>query len=1067
MVATLAVEGMTCGACSGTVERALAGADGVLEATVSCVTNQATVKFNPTLTSVGALLNTVDRVGFAASEISLQEVKDTISSSRESLSTRVELKVRGMMCSACSGTVERSLQGLSGVEKATVSIVLHKAFVVCAPGTLTPADLQGEIEDLGFEAEVENVSQDEVQSGRAAIHLSVTRELGACRDVAFRDFALGVRGTLGAQETASGHTRVLYDPNVVGARKLLDLFKQGPGFSVEWVNGSMENEQLESHRRELQSLEADLRRAVWPSSLAFAVTILFPSMGIEQDDMWFLSWSVHHGVSIVTFLLLLIATPVQFQLASRFHRAAVKALKRKSANMDVLVSVATSTAYFYSVALILFLLVEPETLASHHLSMATGHFLTMGPILVAVVLLGKSLEAKAKQTAMKAMTDIPNSMPTTAVLCGQPDEEIPVELVEVGDVVRVFAGSKIAVDGTLCSDVQVHTDESLLTGESTPVEKAPGDLLLGGSTLVSGGCLMRVTRVGCDTTLGQMYQLVQEAQSSKADIQRAADKVARIFVPSVICLAIITFLVWAVLVLNGTVGVSMGGMSAMSPEGEGGETLTSFKLLFAMKFGMAVLMIACPCAMGLATPMAVMVASGVAAKRGCLVKSAAALESAARLTAIVLDKTGTITEGEPAIQSAAFSPSRLDSFSAMFAAYATSCKVTKGQEPTSFPTTMVGGRPCTQQQRADATACFYWLLGTLESVSDHPVAKCIHQAVQEMPSVPPIAPPRDFESLTGRGVRCVVEQLGGVTVRVGNMRYYEESTTKAFATPLDQELLEWVNFRQNHGHSVVVVHANGELLGAVALRDPIRQDAKRTVRFLRKSLGLQVWLCTGDNTGTAQAVAEEVGITNVVAEALPSTKSECVRQLQAQRSMGRRARVGFVGDGINDSPALAQADVGIALGVGAQVAVEAADVTLLRSELHECLCFLSLSKKTYKTIMLNFFWAFCFNFVCLPLAAGVFYPTVHIPPLAAGMGMAGSSCLVVFSSLQIRSWQSPSVSDLEVESSIEMDALTAALKPKPAISGSSFLFSSSAPSVSLQRNRFRRGVSGDFAVKVT
>jgi len=302
-------------------------------------------------------------------------------------------------------------------------------------------------------------------------------------------------------------------------------------------------------------------------------------------------------------------------------------------------------------------------------------------------------------------------------------------------------------------------------------------------------------------------------------------------------------------------------------------------------------------------------------------------------------------------------------------------------------------------------ALFWWLLRTLESASDHPIAKCVVAALDETQGLPVLAAPSNFECINGRGVQCVVEQLGGCTARVGNLSFYEEtrhSLNKA-ETQASQKLMAWISDLQHHGHTVVVMHVDSQLLGAVALRDPIRDDAEWVVRYLTNKLGLEVWMCSGDNAATAQSVADEVGIQHVVAEALPLTKSQCIQQLQQRTGQ----RVGFVGDGINDAPALAEADVGIALGVGAQIAIEAADVTLLRSELSECVAFLALSKATFRTVLLNFFWAFCFNFVMLPIAAGVFYPSVHVPPLAAGIAMASSSCLVVISSMQLRRFRGP------------------------------------------------------------
>jgi Cu+-exporting ATPase len=663
----------------------------------------------------------------------------------------------------------------------------------------------------------------------------------------------------------------------------------------------------------------------------------------------------------------------------------------------------------------------PDCKGANELAAASVHFLTMGPILIAIVLLGKFLEASAKLKAMETLTDLPASRPETAVLCSNKEGEvsIPLEQVQLGDVLRVFAGSKVAVDGTVCSQTTLHVDESLLTGESRPVAKRMGDLILGGTTCINGGCLMRVTKVGCETTLGQMELLVQEAQASKAGIQRVADGVARIFVPSVVGLAFATFLVWLVLVFSGVVkpvfvamhAHSMPEMAGMHDDDES-DLPSSLKLLFAVKFGMAVLMIACPCAMGLATPMAVMVATGVAAKRGCLIKSAAALETAARINAIVLDKTGTITEGAPAIRGAVCLASSFHRLKPLWNT-GPGKQGAMGEDAdgalSGAPQLEVLGEAGTDEA-VELQRFFWWLLGTLESASDHPVAKCILSSVQAIPCLPQLAAPTDFEYISGRGVRCKLDDFDGMQARVGNLSFFEECAVAGSAGDDVAELRSWVLTSQAQGHTVVLLHLDGHPHGAVALHDPVREEAPWVVKYLTENFGLEVWMCTGDNSATAQSVAREVGIKNVVAEALPATKSGCVKQLQQRASGvdGRKPSICFVGDGMNDSPALAQADLGIAIGVGAQIAVEAAQVALVNSELYDLVSMLALSRKTLRTIFLNFFWAFCFNFVCLPVAAGLFYPRVYIPPLAAGIGMASSSCLVVFSSLLIQTFQPPS-----------------------------------------------------------
>jgi Cu+-exporting ATPase len=305
--------------------------------------------------------------------------------------------------------------------------------------------------------------------------------------------------------------------------------------------------------------------------------------------------------------------------------------------------------------------------------------------------------------------------------------------------------------------------------------------------------------------------------------------------------------------------------------------------------------------------------------------------------------------------------------------------------------------------------CFWWIMGSLESTSDHPIAKCVQGTVQKIGHLPPASGSQDFEVTQSRGVRCTLHELGGVTARVGNLSYYQETSSKPLSDA-GAALIQWMKDMQQKGHIVVLMHIDGMPAGAVALRDPIREESPWVIDYVQKKLGAKVYMCTGDNAATAQAIAREVGIEHVIAEAMPATKSELVAKLQKSRPGGRPLRVCFCGDGMNDSPALAQADVGVAIGVGADVAVEAADVALVRDEIDELAAFLALSRATFKTILVNFFWAFCFNIVCLPLAAGIFYPTAHIPPLVAGIGMSCSSLFVVWSSLLLKFHKAPQAS---------------------------------------------------------
>ncbi|CAK0896893.1 unnamed protein product [Prorocentrum cordatum] len=1025
VAASIRVEGMTCAACSGTVERALARAEGVQRASVSCVTGVARVEFDANRCSGKALCEMIEGVGFGAEVECTDEGKKRIMAA--------SIQVEGMTCAACSGTVERALVAAVGVQKATVSCVTGLARVEFDAELCSGKALCEVIESVGFGAKVETEDAVEKMSSKAALHVESN-----CPREKLEGLVTQLDGVLSCRTLARGHQRVDYDPHVVGARALLFRLKQaiGPEFELRPTDANSADEHLLGYQEHISGLVRDATWSTPPALMVFLLEIVIP--GLELDgDVTPLEFEVLTGhVPLRLLILVVCATIVIVGPGMRFHKAAVGAIKRRFPNMDVLVSVAAGTAYLYSLVIICVCVSTPtDSPTVHELKHASGHFLAMGPILIAVVIFGKIMESKAKLKAMQALVDIPSSLPPTAVIVEEKgDQTTPMELVEIGDVVRIFAGGRIPVDGSMCSDAAVHVDESMLTGESRPVSKKNGDALLAGTLCLSGGCLIRVNKVGGDTTLGQMTKLVQEAQASKAGMQRVADSIARFFVPAVFLIALLTFIVWTVLVFTGaqelpnTSDEDNSGMDHSGHSGTGSmytsgtseeedDRGTGFlKVLFSMNFSISVLMIACPCAMGLAVPMAVMVSVGIAAKRGCLVKNAEALEVSARMDVLVLDKTGTITEGAPRITLAAYCPEVFAPLQSAWASVqatapppvafeAANTVDTKGSvlSPGSFgaksSTSSAGSRrsraapaPTVQaigdaQSGSDTKAlqdCFWWILGSLESTSDHPIARCVQGAVQRMPGLPPAAGPQDFEVTAGRGVRCIMSELGGVTARVGNLSYFQENAAEQ-QPESGEKVVQWMKDMQGQGHIVVLLHIDGVPAGAVALRDPVREEAPGVIDYVQRKLGATVWMCTGDNAATAHVIAREVGIEHVIAEAMPATKSELVAKLQKPAKPGRRPlKVCFCGDGMNDSLALAQADVGVALGVGADVAVDAADVALVRDEIDEVAAFLALSRATFRTILVNFFWAFCFNFVCLPLAAGIFYPTAHIPPLVAG-----------------------------------------------------------------------------------
>jgi Cu+-exporting ATPase len=608
-----------------------------------------------------------------------------------------------------------------------------------------------------------------------------------------------------------------------------------------------------------------------------------------------------------------------------------KALRNGTANMDVLVALGSSAAYFYSVPVVIALTTGSAALGEH------VYFETAAVILT-LIKLGKLLEARAKGETGEAIRRLMDLRPRIAtVLRGNEEVQLAVEAVQVDDVVVVRPGESIPVDGVVISG-RSAVDESMLTGESLPVDKAPGDEVVGASVNREGVLRVQATRVGAQTALARIVRLVQQAQGSKAPIQRLADRAAGVFVPVVLVIALGTLLVW-------WLGVGAGFTAALVRT-------------------VAVLVIACPCALGLATPTAIMVATGKGAQQGILFRSSEALERAHALRVVVLDKTGTLTMGEPTVREVIARVPALISE-----------RVTAGSTPETPET---------------------WLLrvaGSAERGSEHPLGRAVVQAAHERGV--PLSQPDRFEAVPGGGILAQVE---GREVRVGSRRFLGAGGIPTNSLAEDAERME------ARAQSVLWVAVDGEAVGIVAVADPLKAGSREAVAELRR-LGLEVVMLTGDNRRTAETIAREVGIEQVRAEVLPDQKAAAIQELQ--RTAG--GPVGMVGDGINDAPALAQADVGIALGTGTDVAMETADVTLMRGDLRSVPQAIRLSRATLRTIEQNLFWAFVYNVVLIPVAAGALFPIHVLPmslralhPMFAALAMAFSSVSVVGNSLRLK-----------------------------------------------------------------
>lgn len=622
----------------------------------------------------------------------------------------------------------------------------------------------------------------------------------------------------------------------------------------------------------------------------------------------------------------LLASPVQFVIGWSFYTATWSSLRHRTANMDTLVAIGTTVAFVYSAVISFF----PDFVIQAGLSPAP--YFDVSTIIIALILLGRYLEARAKAGTSEALKKLIGlSAKRARVMRNNQEVDVPVEEVVLGDMVRVKPGEKIPVDGVIASG-ESAVDESMVTGESLPVEKKVGDTVIGATINKHGAFTFRATKVGRETMLAQIIKLVENAQSSKAPIQRLADIVSSYFVPIVLMLAVITFVVWYI----------FGPTPALT---------------LAILNTIAVLIIACPCAMGLATPTAVMVGTGLGALHGILIKDAESLETGYKVTTVVFDKTGTLTKGTP--------------------------------EVTALQLGTAG-----KLSEKDLVA----LAASLEHNSEHPLADAIMKKAAELGA--PLLSVTAFKAVSGKGIAGTIAWQGSArAAALGNRKLLAE-----LSLPLAKEDEEKINALETNGKTVMILAIDGVVAGWIAVADVLKESARAGVAALKK-LGLEVILLSGDNKRTAEAIAREVGIENVRAEVLPQDKEQIIRELQATPGPRNAQRVvAMVGDGINDAPALVAADIGIAMGTGTDVAIESADITLVNKELTAIVTAIKLSKKTIRTIKLNLLWAFGYNILLIPVAMGVLYPFfgLLLNPIFASLAMALSSVSVVSNSLLLK-----------------------------------------------------------------
>jgi len=809
---------------------------------------------------------------------------------------RLDVGVHGMSCASCVSTVEKALRALSGVSDVAVNLAAERATVHFDPARVGPADLVAAIRDAGYPPVVERTTIPVAGISCASCVATIERALREVPGVV----SAGVN-------FATNAATVEYVPAAVQPADLARTIR-GAGYEPRDLEAGAEGAPGPVDR-ERADRESEIRALGRKLAVGIGLTAPLVLGGMAH---W-MPWVPHFLQSF--WVQALLATPVQFWVGAQFYRGAWAALRHKSSDMNTLIAVGTSAAYAYSLIMTL----VPDFFRSRGITPAV--YYETSAVIITLILLGRFLEARARGRTSEAIKRLMGLQARTArVLRGGAELDVPVDSVRVGDLIRVRPGEKVPVDGVV-RDGASAVDESMLTGESLPVEKRPDDPVFGGTLNRVGTFTFEATRVGRETLLAQIIQLVEEAQGSKAPIQRLADAVAAVFVPVVIGIAGVTFAVW----------LAWGPHPAF---------------LFALLNFVAVLIIACPCALGLATPTAIMVGTGKGAELGILIRSGVSLETAHKVRTAIFDKTGTLTKGAPEV-------------------------------------TDIEGRGPWAESRPELLR----LAASLERASEHPLAEAIVKAAAAEGQ--PLAGAEGFEAIPGHGVQGVVE---GRLLLLGNAKLMGDH-----GVALDG-LAERGARLAEEGKTPMFVAVDGEIAGLIAVADTLKPHAAGAIQALHR-LGIEVVMLTGDNRHTAAAIARQAGIDRILAEVLPRQKAEEVKKLQAEGRV-----VAMIGDGINDAPALAQADVGIAIGGGTDVAMEAADITLIRDDLRGVATAVALSQRTLRIIKQNLFWAFIYNVVGIPIAAGALYPLLGIllDPRLASAAMALSSVSVVSNSLRLR-----------------------------------------------------------------
>ncbi|XP_059739505.1 copper-transporting ATPase 1 isoform X4 [Bos taurus] len=1075
------IDGMHCKSCVSNIESALSTLQHISSVVVSLENKSAIVKYNASLVTPETLRKAIEAISqgqyrvSSASEIESTSNSPSSSSLQKSplnivsqpLTQETVINIDGMTCNSCVQSIEGVISKKAGVKSIQVSLANGKGTVEYDPLLTSPETLREAIENMGFDASLSGIysilvalmaGKAEVRYNPALIQPPVIAEL--IRELGFGStvienadegdgvLELVVRGMTCAscvhkiESTLTKHrgifycsvalatnkAHIKYDPEIIGPRDIIHTI-ESLGFEASLVKKDRSASHLD-HKREIRQ---------WRRAFLVSLFFCIPVMGLmiymmvmdhhlaslqhnqnmSQEEMinihssMFLERQILPGLSIMNLLSFLLCVPVQFFGGWHFYIQAYKALKHKTANMDVLIVLATTIAFAYSLVILLVAMYERA-------KVNPVTFFDTPPMLFVFIALGRWLEHVAKGKTSEALAKLISLQATEATIVTLDsdnillsEEQVDVELVQRGDIIKVVPGGKFPVDGRV---IEGHSmvDESLITGEAMPVAKKSGSTVIAGSINQNGSLLIRATHVGADTTLSQIVKLVEEAQTSKAPIQQFADKLSGYFVPFIVIVSIATLLVWIIIgFLNFEI------VETYFPGYNRSISRTETIIRFAFQASITVLCIACPCSLGLATPTAVMVGTGVGAQNGILIKGGEPLEMAHKVKVVVFDKTGTITHGTPVVNQV---------------------------------------KVLVESNRISRNKILA-IVGTAESNSEHPLGAAITKYCKQELDTETLGTCIDFQVVPGCGINCKVTNIEAL-LHKNNWKIEENNIKNASLVQIDESneqsstsssmiidaqfsnalnaqqykvLIgnrEWMirnglainnsvndsmTEHERRGRTAVLVAVDDELCGLIAIADTVKPEAELAVHIL-KSMGLEVVLMTGDNSKTARSIASQVGITKVFAEVLPSHKVAKVKQLQEEGK-----RVAMVGDGINDSPALAMANVGIAIGTGTDVAIEAADVVLIRNDLLDVVASIDLSRKTVKRIRINFVFALIYNLIGIPIAAGVFMPIgLVLQPWMGSAAMAASSVSVVLSSLFLKLYRKPTYENYELHARNQM-----------------------------------------------